>query len=132
MRFLKGVAGAWAALTLCNVAITLINNHSLAHFAFGGVAVVNLVFAFACGMLTYVIEKPTWKSSNYAFAGVCSAGVLLWAGFCVIAAAMRDIDGAVPFGFADYAVTALTSIVSGALAGFGYKLLSGPHPGSSS
>lgn len=130
MRFLKGVAGAWAALTLCNVVITLINNHSLENFGFAAVAVTNLVFAFACGMLTYVVEKPTWNMRNYAYIGVCSAGVLLWAGFCVIAAAMREVDGVAVFGFADYALVAITSIISGAFAGAGYRTLSGPHPGA--
>lgn len=126
MRFLKGLLGSWAGLTLATLIISAVNG-SLGDATMQSLSVLainNLIFAAVGATAIVFLEKPTWTWKQYAVTGALSSGLVLFVGFCVIAGAIQQATGA-SIGTMAFVISAVTCAIAGAFSGAGYRSISG-------
>lgn len=131
MRYLKGLFGTWAGLSVGMLIIGVITG--TVGRQVGDVysfVMINLIFSFIGASLTYFMEKETWSWKNYATSGGIFTGgpIAIFFGLFVYSFVSAGLGGITAV---ELLLAFAYTMFSGACAGIGYMLLTRSNKASS-
>jgi hypothetical protein len=124
MRFLNGMLGTWAGLCIAQLVFGVLGN-GLEGFI--GSAVINVVFAAIGTGIVMAVEKSDWGFGKTVFAGTIVNGLIAFAATAAIMVLMFG-PAAATIPAALWGIMLVASLVTGAFAGVGYRMVAGVKP----